>query len=84
MSPGDGCNLPVTLWSLHGLAECLERIDKGGEAKKVRKKLDPACARSDVDIKASREPEHKPLPTRLLAYFLPVFFIFIDSLGKPS
>ncbi len=44
---------PNNVWSLHGLAECLDRIQKKEEARKVRLKFGEACSRADVDIKAS-------------------------------
>ena len=47
------CQHPDNVWSLHGLHECLRRLDKNGEAVMVKLRLDLANARADVPIKAS-------------------------------
>ncbi len=40
-------------WSLHGLVECLERLDKPQQAKYFRSRLNLAAARADVELNAS-------------------------------
>ena len=40
------------LWSLHGLVECLERLNKRKEARLFRARLNLAIARTDVGINA--------------------------------
>ena len=47
------CQHPDNVWSLHGLHECLRRLDKKEEALMVKLRLDLANARADVPIKAS-------------------------------
>jgi hypothetical protein len=44
---------PDNLWSLHGLHECLRRLDQHAEADMVKLRLDLANARADVPIQAS-------------------------------
>ena len=44
---------PNNAWSLHGLAECLEREGKDAEAAQIRAQFTNACSRSDIGIKAS-------------------------------
>ena len=44
---------PDNVWSLHGLNECLRRLDKGAEADMVKLRLDLANARADVAIQSS-------------------------------
>ena len=41
------------LWSLHGYAECLNRLGHHQDAKQITKRFDLARARADVEIKAS-------------------------------
>jgi tetratricopeptide (TPR) repeat protein len=47
------CQHPDTVWSLHGLHECLVRLKRPEEAAMVKQRLDIAAARADVPIKAS-------------------------------
>ncbi len=47
------CQHPDNVWSLHGLHECLSRRGETTELRHVRKRLDRAMARADVDIRAS-------------------------------
>ena len=47
------CRHPDNLWSLHGLAECLERRGETVELAHVRQRLDLAQARADAPIRAS-------------------------------
>ena len=47
------CQHPDNVWSLHGLHECLQRLDKHEEALMVKLRLDLANGRADVPIKAS-------------------------------
>ncbi len=47
------CQHPDNVWSLHGLHECLRRLNKTSEAKMVKLRLDLAMARADVSIQAS-------------------------------
>jgi hypothetical protein len=44
---------PDNVWSLHGLHECLRRLDQHTEADMVKLRLDLANARADVPIQAS-------------------------------
>jgi tetratricopeptide (TPR) repeat protein len=44
---------PGNVWSLHGLAECLERRDDGVELPGIRRKLAAALAKADVPITSS-------------------------------
>jgi tetratricopeptide (TPR) repeat protein len=44
---------PKNVWSLHGLAECHERLAESAEALEVRARLDAAKVRADVDVVAS-------------------------------
>ncbi len=41
------------LWSLHGLVECLERLNKKKQARIFRARLNLAMARADVSVNAS-------------------------------
>jgi hypothetical protein len=41
------------VWSLHGYVECLHRLGEHAEAASMRKRLDLAAARADVEIGAS-------------------------------
>ena len=41
------------LWSLHGYAECLNRLGHHQEAKQITKRFDLARARADIEINAS-------------------------------
>ncbi len=52
------CQHPDNLWSLHGLAECMQRKSKSGdadtgEARLVRQRLGLAVARAAVPVRAS-------------------------------
>ena len=47
------CQHPDNVWSLHGLHECLSRRGETIELRHVRRRLDRAMARADVDIRAS-------------------------------
>ena len=47
------CQHPDNVWSLHGLHECLAKLDRPAEAVMVKQRLDLAVARADVPIKAS-------------------------------
>ncbi|MDH3599237.1 MAG: hypothetical protein OEU26_06305 [Candidatus Tectomicrobia bacterium] len=47
------CQHPDNVWSLHGLHECLRRLNKTNEADIIRLRLDLAVARADVPIQAS-------------------------------
>ena len=47
------CQHPDNVWSLHGLHECLRRLDKHAEADMVKLRLDLANARADMPIQAS-------------------------------
>jgi tetratricopeptide (TPR) repeat protein len=47
------CQHPDNVWSLHGLHECLTRLDRMPEAQMLRQRLDLAAARADVPITAS-------------------------------
>ena len=47
------CRHPDNVWSLHGLHECLIKLNRSVEAAMVKQRLDLALARSDVPIKAS-------------------------------
>ena len=44
---------PNNVWSLHGYVECLEKLGKHEEAKRMQLQLDTALARADVPIHAS-------------------------------
>lgn len=44
---------PNNVWSLHGLAECLEKQDKSSEASQMRSKFDIASVRADVTVDRS-------------------------------
>ena len=44
---------PDNLWSLHGYAECCERMGRAEEAVAVRAKLDMAAAVADIPVTAS-------------------------------
>src|SRR5690554_2400024 len=44
---------PENVWSLQGLVECLERLERTEEAVAARARLDLAKARADVPIEAS-------------------------------
>jgi tetratricopeptide (TPR) repeat protein len=44
---------PENGWALHGLAECLENLDRTAEATAVRERFDAAWARSDTVIPGS-------------------------------
>lgn len=44
---------PNNVWSLHGLYECLLKLERKDEARILKKQLDLALAVADVDIKAS-------------------------------
>ena len=44
---------PDNVWSLHGLHECLQQLDKPAEAAMVKLRLDLANARADVPIQSS-------------------------------
>ena len=44
---------PENVWSLHGYAECLEKVGRYDEAVAVRARLAIASARADVPITAS-------------------------------
>jgi hypothetical protein len=44
---------PNNVWSLHGYVECLHRLAEHAEAASMRKRLDLAAARADVEIGAS-------------------------------
>jgi tetratricopeptide (TPR) repeat protein len=46
LHPGNG-------WALHGLAECLRRTGRSGEAAEVDKRFDSAWARADIKISGS-------------------------------
>lgn len=47
------CQHPDTVWSLHGLHECLSRRGVTAEAAIIKQRLDVALARADVKITAS-------------------------------
>jgi tetratricopeptide (TPR) repeat protein len=47
------CQHPDNVWSLHGLHECLVKLNRPAEAVMVKQRLDVAVARADVPIKAS-------------------------------
>ena len=47
------CQHPDNVWSLHGLHECLSRRGESVERRHVRRRLDRAMARADVNIRAS-------------------------------
>jgi tetratricopeptide (TPR) repeat protein len=47
------CQHPNTVWSLHGLHECLMRRGEAVEVAHIKRQLDIAVARADVPIKAS-------------------------------
>jgi len=47
------CQHPGNVWSLHGLHECLTRLQRPAEAAMVKQQLDIAVARADVPIEAS-------------------------------
>jgi tetratricopeptide (TPR) repeat protein len=47
------CQHPDNVWSLHGLHECLRRLNKTSEADMIKLRLDLAMARADVPIQAS-------------------------------
>jgi tetratricopeptide (TPR) repeat protein len=47
------CQHPDNVWSLHGLHECLTKLNKTEEAKYVKLRLDLAEARADEPIRAS-------------------------------
>jgi len=47
------CQHPDNVWSLHGLHECLRRLNKTNEADMIKLRLDLAMARADVPIQAS-------------------------------
>jgi len=44
---------PKNVWSLHGLAECHERLGEDAQARQVRESFEAAKARADVDVRAS-------------------------------
>ncbi len=44
---------PRNGWSLHGLAECLRRTGRGGEAALIEREFAQAWARSDIELRAS-------------------------------
>lgn len=44
---------PDSLWSLHGLHECLVRRGEKIEAALIKQRLDLAAARAEIPIKAS-------------------------------
>lgn len=44
---------PENVWSLHGYAECLHRLDRCDEAAALQPRLDLALARADIPIHAS-------------------------------
>jgi hypothetical protein len=44
---------PENIWSLHGLAECLERRGETKELPTIRQKLAAALAKADVPITSS-------------------------------
>ena len=47
------CQHPDNVWSLHGLHECLSRRGEAVEIHQVRRRLERAMARADVEIAAS-------------------------------
>jgi tetratricopeptide (TPR) repeat protein len=47
------CQHPDNVWSLHGLHECLAKLNRSAEAAMVKQRLDVAVSRADVPIKAS-------------------------------
>jgi tetratricopeptide (TPR) repeat protein len=47
------CQHPGTVWSLHGLHECLTRRNAASEAAIIKQQLDVALARADVKITGS-------------------------------
>ncbi len=47
------CQHPGNVWSLHGLHECLERLQRKQEAELLKPALDIALARADVRIEYS-------------------------------
>jgi hypothetical protein len=47
------CQHPENVWSLHGLHECLVRLNKKAEAEIIKQRLDLAAAWADVPIKSS-------------------------------
>ncbi len=47
------CQHPDNVWSLHGLHECLLRLERTAEAAMVKQRLDIAAARAGVPIKTS-------------------------------
>jgi len=47
------CQHPENPWSLHGLHECFLRLGKKSEAGMIKRRLDLAAARTDVQIKSS-------------------------------
>ncbi|MDH5355868.1 MAG: hypothetical protein OEY09_15600, partial [Gammaproteobacteria bacterium] len=47
------CQHPGNVWSLHGLHECLTKLNRADEAQLIRPLLDIALARADVNIEYS-------------------------------
>jgi len=47
------CQHPGTVWSLHGLHECLTRRGETTEVAHIKLQLDKAAARAEVPIRAS-------------------------------
>jgi tetratricopeptide (TPR) repeat protein len=47
------CQHPGNVWSLHGLHECLTRLERNEEAMLIKPALDKALARADVEIRYS-------------------------------
>jgi tetratricopeptide (TPR) repeat protein len=47
------CQHPGNVWSLHGLHECLTRLERNDEAMLIKPALDKALARADVTIRYS-------------------------------
>jgi tetratricopeptide (TPR) repeat protein len=47
------CRHPNNVWSLHGYHECLMRLGRIDEARRIKPQLDGALARADVAIESS-------------------------------
>ncbi len=47
------CQHPGNVWSLHGYHECLTRLGRAHEARRIRPQLDRALAGADVEITSS-------------------------------
>jgi len=47
------CQHPNNVWSLHGYHECLSRLGRTGEARRIKSRLDRALAAADIEIQSS-------------------------------